>query len=389
MTKTLLIISRCPAYPIHLGDRILVWHIAEELSRQKYTLDLLAFTQFASDNPEQPHYQAFFRHISLVPEPTRTPLHYLQRVLLPATRFPKQAKDSWSRAMWAKIEQALQANTYDGVLLFGGVQVYEYAELVKHLPNVIMPYESFALLLQREYAQQPRWITRLRWLIAQRFESFMFAPYQHTVVLAQPDADMLKQVNPMTKVRVIPTGVNVQAFAGERKTPARKTILFLGNYEYAPNVEAALYLTQHIFPRIQHHHPDAQLILLGNAPTPELLALANEHITLTGFVPSVKPYMKEASVFVSALSIGAGMKNKILEALASGLPVVATPISVDGIAVEHGTSALIGDPETLAELTLQVLNDATLAERLSVQGQALVEARYSWRTLADTLASLF
>jgi len=100
--------------------------------------------------------------------------------------------------------------------------------------------------------------------------------------------------------------------------------------------------------------------------------------------------LAQASVFVSPLRMGAGIKNKILEALAMGLPVVATSISVDGIAVQDGHSALIADTDdALAQAVIRVLSDADLQARLSDNGRALINARYTWTSVAAQYEALY
>jgi glycosyltransferase involved in cell wall biosynthesis len=106
-------------------------------------------------------------------------------------------------------------------------------------------------------------------------------------------------------------------------------------------------------------------------------------------VPDVRPFLARATVFVCPLRLGAGIKNKVLEALAMGLPVVATPLSVDGIEVQPGRDALIVRDDELAEAVVRVLQDAALRERLSTSGRALVAAQYSWEQVAARYEALY
>ena len=126
------------------------------------------------------------------------------------------------------------------------------------------------------------------------------------------------------------------------------TLLFVGNYEYAPNQDAARILVERVLPRVRQALPDARLQLVGANPPGWLQALAADHIEVSGRVPDVAPYLARATVFVCPLRMGAGLKNKVLEALAMGIPVVATPLSVDGIAVRDGESALIAEVDDIA-----------------------------------------
>lgn len=394
--KRILLISRCPPYPLYLGDRLILGNLAPILAARNIEIDLIAFTPpdpsmtpheaYERDRANVSHYKWHFRSVTLLPEPTRTPLHYLHR-LLPNQHFPKSSAKAWSPEMWNAIEQALATTNYDAVWLFGGVQVYEFAHLLTGQNTVITPYESFALYLQRIQAKTPSFINWLRWQVAQHYERFMFTPYKRVVVLAEADAKALRQANPRLDVRVIPNGVHLAPVSSDTREVA--TLLFTGNFEYLPNVEAALTLANDILPKVQQHFPEAKLWLVGNAPPLSLQALRSEAITVTGYVDDLTPYLNRATVFVSPLTLGAGLKNKILEAMAHGLPVVATPLSVDGIAVEPYKHTIIGEVGQLGHITVMLLNNTNLQMRLSQQGRILVEQHYSWESVAEKYIHLF
>jgi glycosyltransferase involved in cell wall biosynthesis len=387
--KNILLISRCPPYPLHLGDRLIIWHLARELSQMGYVLDLLAFAQFPSDFDETAHYTPYFRHITLIPEPKRSPLSYLRRVLIPRARFPHSADGAWSPSMWDAITQHLQRDDYDMVHLFGSVQVYEFLYALGAKLALITPYESYSLFMQRLIVREGGLLNWARAWLARRLEAFMFQPYPHVVVLAQPDKDMLLRLNPQLNVHVISNGIDLATFADTNTPRDAHTLLFVGNYEYAPNVDAALFLAQAILPVVRQDMPQAQLWLVGNAPPPVLQQLASEHIRVTGYVDDVRPYYAQATLFVCPLRVGAGIKNKILEAMAMGLPIVATPIAVDGIAVQQGVSAWIDEAENLAQGVLTLLQDAPLRQILADNAQQTIHTRYSWRTVAEKYATIY
>ncbi len=392
----ILLISRCPPYPLYLGDRLIVWHLAEELEARHHEIDLLAFTNRPEDEGAQSLYDHLFNNVRLIPEPRRTQFSYALRMVSPATRWPKNAPQSWSPEMWAAIEERLNSTYYDAIQLFGGVQVYEFLHTLGGRPAIITPYESYSLYLRRIVEREgeglrhsPTQITnRLQLAISRRFESWMFTPYRKTVVVSEADRDELLKLNPALKIEVIPNGVDVYAF---RPRPVKRipALLFVGNYEYAPNVDAAIRLATEIFPRIQARIPEVKLWLVGNAPSPELKALASDTVRVTGRVPDVRPYLARAGAFVSPLRLGAGIKNKVLEALAMGCPVVATPLSVDGIAVQHGQDAMVAEGEAMVEAILNVLQQDDLREQLSRNGRKLIESQYSWGRVASLYEDLY
>lgn len=386
----LLLMSRCPPYPLHLGDRLIIWHLARELSQRGYEIDLIAFAQFASDHDEIHHYRQYFKQVTLIDETPRSPIQLLQRALLPFSRFPTNAKQAWSGAMWDAIEQHLRQYEYDLVHSFGGVQVYEFAHLLRDYPHLITPYESFSLYLQRAVQQTGIIITRLQHTMAQQYEHWMYTPYPRVVVLTEQDRAELLRLNPRYTVDVIPNGVDLDFFTVDA-TQERDayTLLFVGNYEYTPNLDAALFLANDIMPHITRAIPDAQLQLVGNAPPPELQAYQSDSINVTGRVPDVRPYLAQCGVFVCPLRIGAGIKNKVLESLAMAAPTVATPLSVDGIAVQNGESIIIADEIDFAQATIALLRDAPLRQKLAHNGRAIIEQQYSWSSVVDRYQRLY
>ena len=386
-----LLISRCPPWPLHLGDRLIIWHLARELAQRGYTIDLLAFANRPGDYEEIERYRAHFGDIALIDEPLRSPLTLLRRLLLPQTRFPQHADHARSPAMWRAIARRIAAQQYACAHFFGGVQVYEYHEAVGALPALITPYESYSLYLRRELEAQagPAPGVRARHFLARRYESWMFTPFLRRVVVAERDRAELRSINPALDWEVIPNGVDLEYFrplSGPRETA---TLLFTGNFAYQPNEEAALYLARELLPTLQQQIPEAQLWLVGDAPSAAMRALAGEHILVSGRVPDLRPWLARATLFVSPLRLGAGIKNKVLEALASGCPLAATPLSVDGIAVISGQHALLAERSELPAALRTLLGDAALRQRLARAGRELVEVQYSWQQVAGRYAALY
>lgn len=390
MTRHLLLISRCPPYPLYLGDRLIIWNLARELSARGWQIDLLAFTQFESDLKQQAAYADFFRTITLIPEGQRGKLDYLRRLLYPPARFPRHGAASWSPEMWQKIVEALASRHYDAVTLFGGIHVYEYFHTLKGRPTAIIPYESYSLLLRRQREQQPfHPILLLQEQIARWYERFMFAPYAQTVVISPVDRDILLKLNPKLNIEVIPTGIDLDNFQPMNLPRQANRLLFVGNYEYGPNADAAIVLARDILPQVRQTIPDVRLWIVGNAPPPELMALNSEFVEVTGRVPDVRPYYAQATLFACPLRWGAGVKFKMLEALTMGLPVVATPLSVDGIATKEHPAALTAEIDTFAAAVIRLLQDAALQKHLAEDGCRLIEASYSWSQIASRYESLW
>ncbi|WP_162605180.1 glycosyltransferase family 4 protein [Geomonas oryzae] len=188
------------------------------------------------------------------------------------------------------------------------------------------------------------------------------------------------------KVITAANGVDLDRFSFQPHREDKK-ILFLGGMDYAPNLDAARYFLGEILPLIQEREPDVKVLLVGR----ELHRLGTLS-TLPGVechesVPDVLPWFYEAKVLAVPLRIGAGTRIKVLEAMAAGLPVVATPKGYEGIAARDGFEVLEAvAPANFAASVVKILNDPILSEQLAVNAQQLVAERYTWRAAADIIS---
>jgi glycosyltransferase involved in cell wall biosynthesis len=190
------------------------------------------------------------------------------------------------------------------------------------------------------------------------------------------------------RVVVVPNGVA----AGEvpHSTPPRsRSVVFVGYFQWRPNVEAALELIDEVMPRIRATMPEAAVRVVGKDPTEELLARRGPAVEVTGGVDDVLPHLRAARVTVLPIRAGGGTRLKALEALAAGVPVVATRFAVGGLGLRDGEHVLLAErPADLAAQALRVLDDDALADRLSHAGRTLVEQRFDWPQVARPLVEL-
>jgi glycosyltransferase involved in cell wall biosynthesis len=190
-------------------------------------------------------------------------------------------------------------------------------------------------------------------------------------------------------VRVVPDGCDHDTqiahevhVAGPSSVPA---VTFVGNFAYEPNVDAGRWLADEIFPRVRARIA-ARLVLVGNAPPPELTALACEDITVTGRVPAVEPWLDASAVVACPLRVGGGVKVKALEALNRGCPIVATPNCTPGIPGAEHAMRVAGTTEDFAQALIDVLTDAAERRRLAAAARACALALPTWKDAAAALA---
>lgn len=167
-------------------------------------------------------------------------------------------------------------------------------------------------------------------------------------------------------------------------------VLFVGGFPHTPNVDAALHIVRDIMPLVWRVRPEARLLLVGYAPPPEVEALANDRVVVTGQVPDLTPFMEGSRLMLAALRYGAGVKGKVVEAMRWGLPVVTTPIGAEGIGIKPDDDAIVvEDAAGLAAGVLHLLNDADYCARLSEAGAALIRRRFSRAAARSALDGVF
>ncbi len=171
----------------------------------------------------------------------------------------------------------------------------------------------------------------------------------------------------------------------------RKALVFVGNFNHPPNADAVLYFVNDILPIIKKKINDVTFTIIGNNPPEEILRLHNDKdIIVTGYVPSVTPYLQSAMVSVAPLRYGAGMKGKIGEAMAHGLPVVTTSIGAEGMRIIDEENALIADtPEEFAEKVYQLYTDDNKWKKISESGKKLINDNYSKKIVTGIIAEIF
>jgi GT2 family glycosyltransferase/glycosyltransferase involved in cell wall biosynthesis len=190
------------------------------------------------------------------------------------------------------------------------------------------------------------------------------------------DKQALLREDPQLNISVVPNIHSLFPTVVSRKN--RRDLLFVGGFSHTPNVDGVLYFCREILPLVQQRLPDTKLWVVGNAPPPEIVALASANVVVTGYVRHLVPYLESALVSVAPLRFGSGMKGKIGEAMAWGIPVVTTTIGAEGMRLQDGVDALIADaPEDFARRIIQLHENPELWESIAQNARKRVEREWS------------
>lgn len=223
-----------------------------------------------------------------------------------------------------------------------------------------------------------------------RWERRVMSQAAAVVAVTEKDA---RQLSAMLgrPVPVVVNGVDCEHFAAARPTPEAQRVLFLGNYEYAPNVDAVEWMLDEILPRVWAHCPEARMSVCGYAlPAEWAQRWSDPRIEWQGFVPDLLQLQSSSSVFLAALRHGGGSKLKVLEALAAGLPLASTAQGVSGLELRDGEDYLGGESaEQLANAVVRLLQDPAQARALGENGRAYVRRAHDWSVAASQLEQVY
>jgi glycosyltransferase involved in cell wall biosynthesis len=230
-----------------------------------------------------------------------------------------------------------------------------------------------------------RTLRRIEGLLVKRFERLAYKRFNRVVVVSEEDRRALLEVRPDLPIEVIPNGVDAAAYEWDGSPRDRNLIVFTGVMSYAPNVTAAEYLARRILPRVQKANPTARLALVGRNPGPGVQVLARlPGVEVVGEVPDMRPWLSRAGVYACPMLTGTGIKNKLLEAMANGLPCVATPRALQGLSARVGEEVLGGSTEEdFASDVSAVMQDVGFADRVGSAGREYVRARHAWASVAE------
>jgi len=230
---------------------------------------------------------------------------------------------------------------------------------------------------------------RLRWeeKKMRRFERHVATDVAAVCTTSDADAEVFERWG-AAEVVVVPNGVDTGAIPHRRAPVGGARLLYVGHLGYEPNAAAARELAGEVLPLVRAEVPDANVRLVGRDGA-RLSSLAGPHVELAGEVADVLPELRAARAVVLPLRAGSGTRLKVLEAMAAGVPVVATPLAVAGIAVRDGEHVLLGTtPRELTAQVVRVCRDDALAQRLADDARALAERTYDWSIVGERLRAL-
>lgn len=377
-------------YPPYSGGRRREYELLRRVG-DDFDVTLAAVSKvYEEDSANAPalkrHCRDVFVFPAAVPDPRSRPGHAV----------PAQVERHRCPELTDHVARAVSSESFDLVHVEGFY-------LMQHVPHacpvpVLLVEQNVEYVLWRQRAETaPRKHDRdaaiAEYLRTLEAETAAWGRADLCGALTQDDAEIMTAAGgPGLDVRLVPDGVDHLPLSAP-SAPAHPghVVAFAANFAYQPNVDAALYLCREIWPRVVRRLPHARLLLVGNAPPPEVRALARgRDVVVTGRVPSVDPFLEKASVVVCPLRVGGGIKVKMLEAMSRGKAIVTTSVGAQGLARFAGGAFLVEDqPAGFAQALAGLLADE--GARRALEGQARAAARRlpTWDDAAASLGGCY
>jgi len=293
--------------------------------------------------------------------------------------------------LWIDVPTLLRSNHFKAVIVgFYHVAAQYYHDIRTHSPESLLIIDSFdvAFLRERRRAEvsgkdEDVWHAEE----VRRIELEWYRMADMVLTVTERDRNVLLAEEPSLRIGI---STDIHPVPPLEWKPDRKDLVFVGNFKHQPNEDAVVHFVRDVLPLIHRKRPDVKFYIVGNGPTPAVEALAGEHVIVTGYVPEILPYLQQCRVCVVPLRYGAGLKGKVGQAMAAGIPQVSTSIGAEGMGLVHGRDLLVADtPEDFAHEVLRVYEDPELQRSLAEHARALVAARYSHETAKEYWEEIF
>jgi glycosyltransferase involved in cell wall biosynthesis len=311
------------------------------------------------------------------------------RSVLTLRAYTKWAYES--RDMRRAITEALDAGSVDVVHL-DSLDLVTYLPLFRDLRVVVAHHNVESQLLARRARTLPmlrRLYVRLQAWLTRREEARWCPRVSHNLVVSADDERTLQALAPAARTLVVPNGVDTEAFQPGPPGP-RSDIVFVGGYTWFPNRDGMEYFVAEILPLIRAEAPGVDVTWVGRAADATRRRLAEQGVTMTGYVDDIRDHVTPAACFVVPLRVGGGTRLKILDAWALGKAVVSTSQGAEGLDVRPGENMLVADtPPDFAKAVLEVLRDGALRTRLEAGGRRTAVDSYDWSAIGAVMMTAF
>jgi sugar transferase (PEP-CTERM/EpsH1 system associated) len=381
--------------PLDKGGKLRTWHLMRHLAKH-HDITYVAFQEPATPAADVEGMHDVARRVETITraDPAKGTLRfYADAAWHLVDPLPYAVAKYRSREFKQRVNTLLAGQAFDLIVcdfLFPAVN------LPKRLPcpAVIFTHNVESEIWRRHAETKTGMLSRLlyhaQYRRMLRYEGGALERFDGVLAVSDQDGETFSRLYPgaITRpVHVVPTGVDTDYFTPSPSGRHSREMVFTGSMDWLPNEDAMVFFCREVLPIIRAEEPGVRLTIVGRAPTPTVRSLADgASIEVTGGVADVRPYMKDAAVYIVPLRIGGGTRLKIFEAMAMGKAVVSTAVGAEGLPVTNGEQIMLADdPRTFAGAVVRLMRDLDRRRQIESAARALVVEHHDWSAVAGAL----
>lgn len=384
--KILFLSQRVP-YPPNRGDKITTWRLVDRM-RREHEVRCVCFAHDEADRKAAADLVAM--GISTTTVAYHDTYKKISSLPLLLTRMPLTLGVYGSAELQRLVDEHCQ---WADMAYAYSSSMGAFLEPHDELPRV-MHLGELDSDKWRQYSERSKfpmsWIYAREWSTMLEFERRMAYSFTENVLCTPLEQRVFDEQIPGATSTVLRNGVDLEAFHPAPEKREEGQLVFTGVMNYYPNVDGCVWFAKEILPAVRERFPEARFTIIGSHPSPSILALSRvKGIEVTGFVDSVTDRVQRGAVAVAPLRVARGIQNKVLEAMACGLPVVGSTLATQGVEGQAGRDFLVADDATaFADAVCSLLQQPERAQSLGAQARAFVEEHYNWNLVFKHLDTI-
>ena len=382
--KILIILPRFP-FPLEKGDKLRAYHFIKYLSKQ-HELILFALNDTRVKREYLEEINPFCKKIKITR--IRRCIAYFNIIKAFFNGLPLQSGYFYSSKAKKEIYKLIEIHQPDYIFC----QLIRIADYVKDIkiPKILDYQDAFSAgaLRRMQIVPQPlKFILGLEYKRLQFYEKYCFDYFDHKIIISKTDRDLINHPK-NHEIQIISNGVDTDYYKASEQEKTTD-LLFTGNMAYPPNVHGVKYLVEQILPLVKKKYPGIRLLIAGAHPHHSIRALKSANVEVSGWIEDMRDCYAKSRVFIAPMLIGAGLQNKLLEAMSMGLPCITSPLANSALEAKENVEILVGSSvEQYAGHVFRLLEDPEYAKELGIQGKRFVIKNYSWDSAGEKLNQL-
>lgn len=381
-------------WPITSGGKARQYNLLKAMAQRGHEITLLVQSKTRADADVQAALAPWVKELIVLPRRSLKDPRTLWRAAFSPLPLLTTI-NGYAPALTRQFEQLLKREHWDVVQIEHsyGLQPFEAVLRQRRQPFILVEHNVESELGAATYGKWPWWARPLarydQWR-ARRWEQHVMQLASLLVAVTESDARKLSAMTTCAP-HVVSNGADIQGFASVQPDGHSQRVLFVGNYEYAPNVDAVEWAMEAVWPRIWQLQPQARFVVCGHAlPDAWRQRWPDPRVEWRGYVDHLPTVQSQSAVFLAPLRFGGGSKLKVLEALAASLPVVSTTEGLSGLGVHAGEQALVADnAEAMAQAVAGLLNEPERAAQMGRKAREYVTAHFDWQACARQLEGAY